>query len=1306
MFPFRRRGTSTSSAATTSGESAAGGEGDEEICSGSVLKINSKGVAKARFIEIVGDGLFHYSYKRGDASPQGTVDLMRASFVRAYDQGAACRVFELQDGLTDKVLVFECASHAAMQAWVDTIDVVIRRARVLRKGSGQQQDCASAGAACINVYEQEGLVQFAGFVKLELEPLYISHASFGGASTKKMSKKKKKQKKKEEVGEEKEEEKEKTEGEENESPVMACLTAAADLANYLEDVVADVQVHASPPGAKSLVDNAAKHALIATVCSEVNRVLGLLFAPVVDPAAPALQNPLLGDVHALITWITKYQRRLRAISNLYPPPPLPLPHSPAKPAPGSELFARLPALCELYVYGACGDAVAGTGAANNLLDYCLKIWTAVSSSPAESLQQHQGGSFHTQAPVDIWRILHQHVSLACLTESVLLHVLVAERVAAALNRLVGEMIAALEAYDAQPPGSPTAASADATTSSASASVTGTTESIQESETEFICAVANDVALHIENVLELVGGFSNSDIRRRIDEAFQSVVVNLVRCGQACLQRLVNLILQDTREEFAQIASVHPDWVLHGRPVGTIAATLRDYLSDLCIFLSPLWTDKLLALLFDATAARYVSSLLSLEAAPPAPSASPFALASGKRDAAAPPAGLEQRLSRVDQDSQQLLQLFVKYLPAPQARESLDIVREATRLLSLPAPELGPWCLERVAQHPLLAEALYRVAIACVRYRQAAAGASPGAGARAAAGAGADDKAALAILQAALGAVVAAKCPPAQAGAAGPVYSRLELRFNDLITPADKAVASSASAFARMQGLASASLSSLQSAITSRASLFLDRDRAMLEAGDRDSISPYESTSGKSTSAKNSSGSQIPPAPPSPSKLLLRHSLTPSSASANFVQEVLEALYISERREEGEGGEGDGGPRAAPPAAPRRNEAAVSMEATVLYRPLGDGLGVVLTSPPTPAAFQRRHAKLTTRRADADADSSAAAAPSTAKYIYTLFLYRKLGSSVLEGIDASRVRALRITCCPRALAFCLDEDALCVASSTNSELAVPVEWEEDEEGPDEAREGGLLAALGDLGSLLSSAMSPSATAKHGFGLAALLDAPPSLAEGHDPGSGERELRFGSVDLLVKWTNALAGIAGLSYDPSSRAWTHTARLERAERIAQARESLRQERQEAAALDMIRAAKVEARERSSSASSASSGGELRVRAGAVPPGKRSGVINIANPLVAAKLKWEEQEREREAEAEAERERARAQAAKAEKEAKRAARKGHGSSVRFAEGEASQSPPASPPRSKRRAAPKAPPLTEPAPRKEGASSWFTFSL
>ena len=129
-----------------------------------------------------------------------------------------------------------------------------------------------------------------------------------------------------------------------------------------------------------------------------------------------------------------------------------------------ELFDHVRELCRLYVHGGGhGCYVGGSGSSSSgrggggggggngddtwtpnagqsghggagahLTAHAHKVWRALTRAPADSLQRHQDGSFHTQAPPDMWRGFHQHLTLAARTRCPILHVMVAEKIAAVL----------------------------------------------------------------------------------------------------------------------------------------------------------------------------------------------------------------------------------------------------------------------------------------------------------------------------------------------------------------------------------------------------------------------------------------------------------------------------------------------------------------------------------------------------------------------------------------------------------------------------------------------------------------------------------------------------------------------------------------------------------------------------------------------------------------------------------------------------------------------------------------------------------
>jgi Glu-tRNA(Gln) amidotransferase subunit E-like FAD-binding protein len=72
---------------------------------------------------------------------------------------------------------------------------------------------------------------------------------------------------------------------------------------------------------------------------------------------------------------------------------------------------------------------------------------------------------------------------------------------------------------------------------------------REIELEYLSALANDTALHIEEVIELIDTFTISEIRERIDDIFDPLTTLLVQCGQACLKRLAGLVMSDVQGKY-------------------------------------------------------------------------------------------------------------------------------------------------------------------------------------------------------------------------------------------------------------------------------------------------------------------------------------------------------------------------------------------------------------------------------------------------------------------------------------------------------------------------------------------------------------------------------------------------------------------------------------------------------------------------------------------------------------------------------------------------------------------------------------
>jgi hypothetical protein len=197
----------------------------------------------------------------------------------------------------------------------------------------------------------------------------------------------------------------------------------------------------------------------------------------------------------------------------------------------------------------------------------MKVWQSVVNNPEEMLQKHQKGHFYTHAPIDMWEAINQHISLATSTRSKVLHVMVAEKIVTTLHDVFSKIIEYIQTLD-----------------------TSNNPELREIELEYICAFANDTALHIEDMMELIETFTIgkdvcivdvnviitifiliitiitililssisashlllssviiiAEIRDKIDEIFDPLTSLLVSLGQTCLKRLASLVLNDVQ----------------------------------------------------------------------------------------------------------------------------------------------------------------------------------------------------------------------------------------------------------------------------------------------------------------------------------------------------------------------------------------------------------------------------------------------------------------------------------------------------------------------------------------------------------------------------------------------------------------------------------------------------------------------------------------------------------------------------------------------------------------------------------------
>ena len=298
-----------------------------------------------------------------------------------------------------------------------------------------------------------------------------------------------------------------------------------------------------------------------------------------------------------------------------------------------------------------GDIASSDGAAAQILDHCSKVWTGIRVDPVEAIARHIDGTFYTEGPTAVWVCLQQHIALGRETNATVLQVLIAEKIAIALNTLFERMCTFVTpGRTAIESSSPSAVSDKEPTLD---DVIHVEPSVREVEMEFLCAITNDCGIHLDEVLTIVGGFNAIEsVKRHVDKTLDTVSTALMRCASASLRRLVRLVLADVdvpySEVFTQVwlelqgasdkcsqesicaedlqprtpksdkeasekRSVKNEEIPTqegGMQVLTILRTLGDYLEDFKVYLVQFWYDKFSATLFTQSINTYIDSIIS------------------------------------------------------------------------------------------------------------------------------------------------------------------------------------------------------------------------------------------------------------------------------------------------------------------------------------------------------------------------------------------------------------------------------------------------------------------------------------------------------------------------------------------------------------------------------------------------------------------------------------------------------------------------------------------------------------------------
>ena len=264
--------------------------------------------------------------------------------------------------------------------------------------------------------------------------------------------------------------------------------------------------------------------------------------------------------------------------------------------------------------------------------------------------------------------------------------------------------------------------------------------------ELLCALANDNAVHIEEIVTVVDNFEMEEIRNRVNDIYDDVTVALVGCGRACLKRLTEVVMTDIEEPLNEVFT--PDW-LEGNQIQVAIATITDYMADLESFLMKFWSEKFVSNLLEAIILRYTRSVIFKNekpprralprspTPPPAPPPAPVVAEKmidvvkssffgfGKKVvqqvvqqvAAAAPVisslpSFEQQpientwcfadceaLGRLAQDVNVLNGFFSQRVGQEKAEEYLSIMNEVSLVLQMPIDRLGAHVLSRISEFP-------------------------------------------------------------------------------------------------------------------------------------------------------------------------------------------------------------------------------------------------------------------------------------------------------------------------------------------------------------------------------------------------------------------------------------------------------------------------------------------------------------------------------------------------------------------------------------------------------------------------------
>lgn len=207
------------------------------------------------------DGVLKYYKGKTDTKEQGDVTLETAEFVRPYDDTAECKVFEIR-GTEDRTFVFEATDPAEMKVWIESIELV-RSEKLQAKQEEEKAKQIADTPQIILRFDSEGEESLLMTYRAVLEEEYPIV---------------------------------------EEATIKQHLQYAANICEILQDVVVDIKK-----------PRPARYNVLAPMMVLINNFLTERLNDILDGDSTLLRNANLGDMHAVLIWLTRYQVQLRDI---------------------------------------------------------------------------------------------------------------------------------------------------------------------------------------------------------------------------------------------------------------------------------------------------------------------------------------------------------------------------------------------------------------------------------------------------------------------------------------------------------------------------------------------------------------------------------------------------------------------------------------------------------------------------------------------------------------------------------------------------------------------------------------------------------------------------------------------------------------------------------------------------------------------------------------------------------------------------------------------------------------------------------